>query len=83
VWDRARILRASATAGAIAGEWARVGRTGHEHSVLVRAEGNPRAAIAMGTRVWARMGATSGAGLNGRVLQGGRAHAATGVGGIN
>jgi hypothetical protein len=94
-WDRARTLRASATAGvnpsgAIAGEWARAGRTGREHSVFARTEGNLRAAIAMGTRVWARTGPISGAGPNRRVLQGRRAHAAaegahmaTGVGGIN
>jgi hypothetical protein len=87
-----RTLRASATAGAnalgaIAGEWTRAGRTGREHSVLARTEGNLHAAIAMGTRVWVQTGATSGAGPNGRVLQGGRAHAvaegahaATGVG---
>jgi hypothetical protein len=56
----------------------------------VRTEGDSRATIAMGTRVWARTGVTSGAGLNGRMLQGGRAHAAaegahvaTRVGGIN
>jgi hypothetical protein len=34
------------------------------------------------TLVWAQTGAISGAGLNGHVLQEGRAHAATGVGGI-
>jgi hypothetical protein len=94
-WDRARTIRASATPstnapGAIVGEWARAGRIGREHSVLVRMEGKSRAAIAMGTRVWARTGAISGAGPNGRVLQGRRAHAAvegvhvaSGVGGIN
>jgi hypothetical protein len=94
-WDRARTLRASATVGAkasgvIAGEWAQADRTGREHSVLARTEGKSCTAIAMGTRVWARTGATLGAGSNGRVLQGGRAHAAaegahaaTGVGGIN
>jgi hypothetical protein len=51
----------------------------------------------MGTLVWVQTGATLGAGPNGRVLQGGRVHAAaegahaaaegahtaTGVGGIN
>jgi hypothetical protein len=89
-WDWTRTLRVSATTGSNAGEWARAGRTGREHNVLVRTEGNSRAAIAMETCVWARTGATSGAGPNGRVLQGGRAqmaakgaHAATGVGGIN
>jgi hypothetical protein len=94
-WDRARTLRASAIAGAnasdaIAREWERAGRTGRKHSVLARTEGKLRAAIVMGTRVWTRTGATSGAGPNGRVLQRGRvhvavegAHVATGVGGIN
>jgi hypothetical protein len=89
-WGRARTLRTSATAGANTGEWVQAGRTGHEHNVLTRTEGNSRSAIVMGTRVWARTGATSGAGPNGRVLQRGRAHtavegahAATGVGGIN
>jgi hypothetical protein len=56
----------------------------------VRTEGESHAAIAVETRVWARAGATSGAGPNGRVLQGRQAHAvakgahaATGAGGIN
>jgi hypothetical protein len=70
-WDRARTLRAFATADANAGEWARAGRTRREHSVLVRTEGNSRAAIVMGTHVLAQTGATSGAGPNRHVLQGG------------
>jgi hypothetical protein len=59
------------------------GGTGLEHSILVRTEGDSRAAIAMGTRVWARTSVTSGPSPNGRVLQGGRVHAATGAGDIN
>jgi hypothetical protein len=59
------------------------GRTGREYDILARTEGDSRAAIAMGTRVWARTGARTGAGPNRRMLQGRRAHAATGAGGIN
>jgi hypothetical protein len=64
-WDWARTLCTSATtganaSGAIVGEWARAGRTGREHSVLAGTEGNSHAAIAMGTRVWAQTGETSG-----------------------
>jgi hypothetical protein len=55
-WDRARTLRASATVGAHAsgantGQWAQAGRTGREHNVLVRTEGDSRTAIGMGTHV--------------------------------
>jgi hypothetical protein len=56
---------------------------GHEHSILMRTKGKLRAAIAVGTHVCAQTGATSGAGVNGRVLERGRAHAATGAGDIN
>jgi hypothetical protein len=67
-----------------------VGRTGREYSVLARMEGDSCIAIAMETLVWVRTDATSGAGPNEHVLQGGQAHAAaegahaaTGVGDIN
>jgi hypothetical protein len=84
-WDREQTLRASATAGAnasgaIAGEWTRAGRTRCEHSVFARTEGNSRAAIAMEIRVWARTGATSGAGCRGAGARGCR-RGARGYGG--
>jgi hypothetical protein len=76
--------------GANTSYWAQAGRTGREHNVLARTKGDSRAAIGMGTRVWARTGERTGAGPNGCVLQGGwthagaeGAHAATGAGGIN
>jgi hypothetical protein len=44
------------------------------------AEGDSGSAIAIETCVWARTGATSGAGLNGPMLERRRAHAAIGAG---
>jgi hypothetical protein len=49
---------------------------GHEHRIRPRAEGESGAAIAIETCVWVRTDATSGAGLNGSVLERGRAHEA-------
>jgi hypothetical protein len=56
---------------------------GREHSVLVWTEGDSDVAIAVKTCIWAWTRATSGASPNGHMLQGGRAHAATGAGVIN
>jgi hypothetical protein len=49
----------------------RAGRTGREYSILARMEGDLRATIALVTRIWARTGATSGAGSNGACCKGG------------
>jgi hypothetical protein len=53
----------------------RIRGCGYEHRVRVRTEGESHTAIVVETHVWAQTGATSDAGLNGRVLDQGRAHA--------
>jgi hypothetical protein len=55
-----------------------------EYRVRAWAKGESGTTIAVETRVWVQTGATSGAGLNGRVLERGRAGArGYGCGGIN
>jgi hypothetical protein len=54
----------------------RVRGSGREHRVRAQAEGKSSAAITIETRVWTRTGATLSVGLNGRVLERGRVHAA-------
>jgi hypothetical protein len=51
-----------------------------EHEVRAQAEGESGVVIAVETRVWARTGVTSGAGLNKHGLERGQAHVATGAG---